>query len=189
MLLHSSEVLNPEFSFSGTSLPRKAHRCGSALLQSARVLSEHCYLGDENRETGFVAAKSWIRKCQARFVEHRHLRKQDEIHGDAAAAAASNAFSVSKTSFLHLSKRCLRAPNKMLLQGYVSAHQQQAHHDRLHALHESPFDAITAASLDAFQNFEHHRKAKKEARLAAKYAAIETLEDRAFQICKDLGMI
>lgn len=70
----------------------------------------------------------------------------------------------------------IQAPNSILFQQYVLANNQYSYSPPLE-------------SKVVVEEQQQYASSKKEDRLQAKYAAIESLEERAFQICKDLGMI
>lgn len=157
----------------------------SKLLQSSRVLP--------SEEASKSSSLMVISNLQAQFAQHQHVRKQRKLQREAEASSEN----MIVQGFVPVVKQFLYAPNKMLLQSHVLAYQQ-AQYDCAHAYHEPAFkpDATTTTSTDddeeslsLARRFAQSRREAKNARLAAKYAAIESLEDRAFQICQDLKMI
>lgn len=160
----------------------------SNLLQSSRVLPSE-------EASSPSSLKKIIPNLQAQFAEYQHVRKQRKLQREAEASSEN----MTVQGFVPVVKQFLYAPNKMLLQSHVLAYQQ-AQYDCSHAYHEpalkadatsSTFTSTSAdeESLSLGRRFAQSRREAKNARLAAKYAAIESLEDRAFQICKDLKMI
>mmetsp|Transcript_39699 Transcript_39699/g.95891 ORF Transcript_39699/g.95891 Transcript_39699/m.95891 type:complete len:232 (+) Transcript_39699:52-747(+) len=172
----------------------------SKLLHSSRVLPS-----EESSASPSAALIKAIHNVQGRLVEYRHVRKQRKLQQqEAAASTAANIQGQVVQGFVPVVLQYLHNPNKMLLQSFIMAHQQ-AQYDHLHFAHEEAMDetpaAVTTTSTTTTDNKKTNKKAPlpqrllqarreaKNAKLAAKYAAIESLEERAFQICKDLGMI
>lgn len=160
----------------------------SKLLQSSRVLPSD----DSSASISLPPLIRGFQNLQERLVTYRHLRKQQKLR-QANEASASVSPSLVQ-GFVPVAKQFLYKPNKMFLQAYILAHQQ-AQYDHLHLYHESALKVVSKVSsfsstdLSVRQRFAERRREAKNSRLATKYAAIESLEDRAFQICKDLGMI
>lgn len=160
----------------------------SKLSQSSRVL-----LSDEaaSPSISLPPLARVVQNLQERFAKYRHLRQQQKLLKSASSEPSS---SLALQGLVPVVKQFLYTPNKVLLQGYIMAHQQ-AQYDHLHAYHEQALESSSCLSLFAdeptslVRRFAQRRRETKNARLSAKYAAIESLEDRAFQICKDLGMI
>ncbi|KAL3932270.1 MAG: hypothetical protein SGBAC_010924, partial [Bacillariaceae sp.] len=163
----------------------------SKLLQSSRALPSE-------EASSSSSLKKIIPSLQAQFAEYQHVRKQRKLQSEDEASSKN----MLVQGFVPVVKQFLYAPNKMLLQSHVLAYQQ-AQYDSSHAYHgpalkadvttttttSSSADDDDEESLSLGQRFAQSRREAKNARLAAKYAAIESLEDRAFQICKDLKMI
>ncbi|CAJ1970013.1 unnamed protein product [Cylindrotheca closterium] len=166
----------------------------SKLLQSSRVLPS------EEISTSSTIVKA-IHNLQERFTEYQHVRKQRKLGREASLLASYCSDKNSMVQgFVPVVKEFLHKPNKKLLQSHVMAHQQAQYDHLVHAYHEQALSKRVMKSsssttdaaigpLSIGQCLVQTRKEAKDARLAAKYAAIESLEDRAFQICKDLGMI
>lgn len=161
----------------------------SKLLQSSRALPSE-------EASSSSSLKKIIPSLQAQFAEYQHVRKQRKLQSEDEASSKN----MLVQGFVPVVKQFLYAPNKMLLQSHVLAYQQ-AQYDSSHAYHgpalkadvttttSSADDDDDEESLSLGRRFAQSRREAKNARLAAKYAAIESLEDRAFQICKDLKMI
>lgn len=82
-------------------------------------------------------------------------------------------------------KQFLQAPNKALFQRALLANLDARYSGASTDLSSRRADPTTYMQA----RVQRKHDVVEEARLQAKYAAIESLEERAFQICLDLGMI
>jgi hypothetical protein len=173
---------------SSQSLPQEQQRFVQLWRVAEALSTRRCTLEQSLRKT-LAAANAMLvvthyrqnRKAIMSSMEHSFSLPSFKNLASGATGSVGEA--------MREAKQFLQAPNKALFQRALLANLDA----RYSGASSGPSTDLSSYSADSTTYMQARMPSKhdvvEEARLQAKYAAIESLEERAFQICLDLGMI